>query len=253
MRGNPRWGTGTLARVMAFRDRFFTPATAKAILSWRILLGAAVGLAAALVGMPALGAIGVGLAVYAASVAAAMPKAPKRPVIDAFTVGEPWRQFVQTAQRSRRQLRDTLAEAPEGPLRDRLQDIADRLDRGLLEGWQIAKRGNEIDGIVRRLDPTRLRSRLATLQTQASNEPTENVTAAIASVESQLASADRLKALSADTADHLRLAQARLDELVSRAAEVSVGASDTGHFAHEVDELVLELEAMHQAVQELPR
>ncbi|HLM28882.1 MAG TPA: hypothetical protein VK360_03080 [Acidimicrobiales bacterium] len=238
---------------MAFRDRFFTPATAKAILSWRILLGAAVGVAVALAGMPVLGAIGVGLVVYAASVAAAMPKAPKRPVIDPFTVGEPWRQFVQTAQRSRRQLRDTLAGAPEGPLRDRLQDIADRLDRGLLEGWQIAKRGNEIDGIVRRLDPTRLRSRLATLQTQASNQPTENLPAAISSVESQLASAERLKALSADTADHLRLAQARLDELVSRAAEVSVGASDTGHFAHEVDELVLELEAMHQAVQELPR
>ena len=238
---------------MAFRDRFFTPATAKAILSWRLLLGAAAGVGAALIGMPVLGAIGVGLAVFAASIALAMPKPPKQPAIDPFTVGEPWRQFVQTAQRSRRQLRDTVAESHDGPLRDRLQDIADRLDRGLLEGWQIAKRGNEIDGIVRRLDPTRLRSRLATLQTQATGEPTDNLTAAIASVEGQLASAERLKALSADTADHLRLAQARLDELVSRAAEVSVGASDTGVFGHQVDELVLELEAMHQAVQELPR
>jgi hypothetical protein len=238
---------------MAFRDRFFTPATAKAILSWRLLLGAVAGVGAALIGLPVLGAVGIGLGVYAASVALAMPKPAKAPAIDPFTVGEPWRQFVQTAQRSRRQLRDTVAAARDGPLRDRLQDVADRLDRGLLEGWQIAKRGHEIDGIVRRLDPTRLRSRLATLQTQATGEPTDNLTAAIASVEGQLASAERLKALSAETADHLRLAQARLDELVSRAAEVSVGASDTGDFGRQVDELVLELEAMHQAVQELPR
>ena len=74
----------------------------------------------------------------------------------------------------------------------------------------------------------------------------------MASVESQLASADRLKQLSASTADHLRLTQARLDELVARAAEVSVGASDTDRFAHDVDDLVLELEGLHQAVRELP-
>jgi hypothetical protein len=140
-----------------------------------------------------------------------------------------------------------------GPLRDRLEDIADRLENGLGETYSIARRGDEIDGIIRGLDPTRLRSRLATLQTQQASEPTDNLSAAIASVENQLASADRLKALSASTADRLRLTQARLDELVSRAVEVSVGASDTSVFAHDVDELVLELEAMHQAVQELPR
>ncbi|MDQ3468962.1 MAG: hypothetical protein M3487_04215 [Actinomycetota bacterium] len=140
-----------------------------------------------------------------------------------------------------------------GPLRDRLQGILDRLDGGLQEGWRIAKRGNEIDGMVRGLDPTRLRSRLDTLERQAATAPTESTSAAIAAVESQLASADRLKALSASTADRLRLSQARLDELVSRAAEVSIGAGDTEHFAHDVDDLVLELEAMHLAVAELPQ
>ena len=139
-----------------------------------------------------------------------------------------------------------------GPLRDRLQDIADRLDDGLREGWQIAKRGDQIDRAVTKLDPTRLRSRLETLRAQAAAEPTDDLAAAIASVERQLASADRLKQLSATTADRLRLTQARLDELVARAAEVSVGASDTDRFAHDVDDLVVELEGLHQAVQELP-
>ena len=58
-----------------------------------------------------------------------------------------------------------------GPLHDRLQTIADRLDAGLQQGWQIAKRGHEIDAAVKALDPTRLRSQLGTLQGQADNAP----------------------------------------------------------------------------------
>ncbi|MET0144168.1 MAG: hypothetical protein ABW328_05195 [Ilumatobacteraceae bacterium] len=237
---------------MGLRDRFLTPTTAKAIMSWRILLGAAVGVVTALVGVPVIGAVVIGLAVYAGSVLLAVPKGPPTTTIDPFSVGEPWRHFVQAALRSKRQLDTTIQATKSGPLRDRLQSIADRLAAGLAEGWATAKRGDEIDTAVRTLDPTRLRSRLATLQSQADAAPTDNLTAALASVESQLASADRLKALSARTADNLRLTQARLDELVARAAEVSVGASDTDRFASDVDDLVLELESLHEAVRELP-
>lgn len=237
---------------MGFRDRFFTPTTAQAILSWRILLGAGVGVVAGIAGLPIVAAAGIGLAGYAGAVATAVPRPRRRANVDPFTVSEPWRQFVQGGQRSRRQLTETVRNTPAGPLRDRLQSIADRLDEGLDEGWQIARRGHEIDGMVRNLDPTRLRSRLDTLRSQAASAPTENLAAAVASVESQLASTDRLKALSASTADRLRLTQARLDELVSRAAEVAIGSSDTDGFAHDVDDLVVELEAMHLAVEELP-
>lgn len=237
---------------MGFRDRFFTPKTASAILSWRILLGVVAGVVAAVAGLPIIAVAGVGLAVYGASVVAAMPKRAITPSIDPFAISEPWRQFVQAAQRSRRQLADTVRATPAGPLRDRLQGIADRLDGGIAESWAIARRGDEIDGIVTGLDPTRLRSRLGSLQQQGAATPTENTTAAIASVETQLATADRLKALSASTADRLRLTQSRFDELVARAAEVSAGAGDTADYADDVDDLVLELEAMRLAVQELP-
>ncbi len=59
---------------MNLRDRFFTPRTAKAILSWRILLGIGVAVALAFtpIGVPA--AIGIGVLVYVGSVAAAMPR-----------------------------------------------------------------------------------------------------------------------------------------------------------------------------------
>ena len=183
----------------------------------------------------------------------AVPKPAARAQLDPFALSEPWRQFVQGAQRSKRQLADTVRAARGGPLRDRLQDIVDRLDEAIVESWQIARRGDEIDSAVRALDPTRLRSRLDTLRTQATSAPSDDLAAAIASVESQVASADRLKQLSASTADRLRLTQARLDELVSRAAEVSIGASDTDGFAHDVDDLVLEVEGLRLAVQETPQ
>ena len=91
---------------MGWRDRFFTPTTASAIMSWRILVGIGVGVAMAVAGLPVGVAIGVGAAVYAGSVAAAMPRGRSTPTIDAFTLSEPWRQIVQAAQASSRKLRE---------------------------------------------------------------------------------------------------------------------------------------------------
>jgi hypothetical protein len=237
---------------MGFRDRFWTPTTAKAILSWRILLGAAAGVVAGLLGVPIVGAVALGVVVYAGSVALAVPRAERMPAVDPFTVGEPWRQMVQAGQRARRRFVETVAATPPGPLQDRLRDIGARLDAGLREGWAVAKRGHEIDSSIRHLDPTALRSRLTTLQGQAASAPSEDLSAAIASVEQQLAGVERLKALSASTADRMRLTNSRLDELAVRATEISVGVGDTEKFSHDVDDLVLELEGLHQAVQELP-
>ena len=156
---------------MGVRDRFFTATTAKAILSWRILAGAAAGVVAGLLGVPWLGAVAIGVVVYVGAVALAVPKPATRPQLDPFALSEPWRQFVQSAQRSKRQLADTVRAARAGPLRDRLQGIVDRLDDAIVESWQIARRGDEIDSAVRALDPPRLRSRLDTLRTQATSAP----------------------------------------------------------------------------------
>ena len=149
---------------MTFDDRFLTPQTARALLSWRIVLAAMIGLVAALLGMSAGLAAGLGLAVYAATVLAAMPRDPSHHAIDPFALSEPWRRFVQSAQRSRNALHDTLRAAHDGPLKDRLTDIARRLDEAIAESWAIAKGGDEIDAAVRRIDPVRLRSQLETLR-----------------------------------------------------------------------------------------
>jgi len=228
---------------VSFRDRFYTPQTAKAILSWRILFGVGVAAGSILLGIaPAFG-ITLGVVAYSVSVAAAMPR-DTRVRIDPFTVQEPWRQFVQSAQRSAVNLHQVVEGVTAGPVQDRMASIVAKLDHGLDETWQIARRGHDIDQAVHRIDPTALRSRLNTLQRQGATE-------AIASVHGQLESVDRLKAQSTKTANTLRLAQTRLDELVARAAEVSVGAGDTDAYEHDVEDLVVELEGLRQAVQEI--
>jgi hypothetical protein len=175
------------------------------------------------------------------------------PAIDAFAVGEPWRQFVQGAQRAAQRLHTTVASADDGPLKDRMSTIVGRLDDGLSETWAIARRGDQIDETIRRLDPTALRSKQASLEERLVASSSADVESALASVRNQIESTERLKAESARTADRLRLTQTRLDELVTRAAEVAIGAGDTDAYEHDVDDLVIELEALRQAVEETNR
>ena len=198
-----------------------------------------------LVGVVVAVAIGVGLF--------RSLRSDQRGGLDPFSVGEPWRQFVQGATRSGSKLHQTIEGAPAGPLRDRMESIGSRLDGGLRETWEIARRGDDIDSTIRRLDPTALRSKLATLEERSGDTPTPDLADAITSVENQLESVRRLELESKKTADRLRLTQTRLDELVSRAAEVAVGAGDTDAYEHDVDDLVIELEALRQAVDETNR
>ena len=197
-------------------------------------------------------AIGIGVLV-GIIVFAVLRRARRAPAIDPFTVGEPWRQFVQGAQRAGQRLHTTVEAADDGPLKDRMSTIVGRLDDGLVEMWSIARRGDQIDKTIRRLDPTALRSKEASLAARLTTAPNDDVESALVSIRSQIESTERLKAESAKTADRLRLTQTRLDELVTRAAEVAIGAGDTDAYEHDVDDLVIELEALRQAVEETNR
>ncbi len=235
---------------MGFRDRFYTPTTAKAILSWRIVVGVAVGVVAGLIGLHPLLAACFGIAAYSSLVLLAVPRSATRAVIDPFTLSEPWRQLMQGAQVAGRKFRETVGSMPAGPLRDQLDDIDVQLQHALGEAWRVAKAGDEIDDVVRRLDPTTLRSKLATAQQRAASQPSPEHEQAVASLQGQLDSAERLRTQSDETAATLRLTQTQLDELVARAGEVRIGAADTDSYAKDVDDLVLKLEALRQAVEE---
>ena len=134
---------------MAFRDRFFTPQTAKALLSWRILLAARDRRGRRRCsGWSRAPAIGLGLAVYAATVLAAMPRVADavddRPVHPQRAVAPVRAERPTVAQRPPRD----GPRAADGPLKDRLADIAEpprRCHRGELGDRQARRRDRRRD------------------------------------------------------------------------------------------------------------
>jgi hypothetical protein len=238
----------------SLRDRFFTPRVARAMLSplgfGLAAGGAAIGLATGL-GIP--GAVVLAAAGWGGRVAAAMfPGGESTPKIDPFTVSEPWRRDVQRALSAQNRFQQAVDATPDGPLRDHLADIGVRLQHGIDEVWQVARRGHEIDAGLTTLKAGDAREQLARLEAQPAGEETEATREAL---ESRLATAARLKEVSAGASNRLRLLEARLDELVARAVELSVGGGDAAvsGLGDDVDSLVSETEALRQALQEAER
>jgi hypothetical protein len=242
---------------ISFRDRFFTPPVARAMTSPLGIVLAGAGVAVGIVaGLPVAAAAGVGALAWAGRVAAAVPKAKKGPKIDPFTLKEPWRGFVQDAQQARARFGRAASSTRSGPLKDHLIEIGDRLSEGVDETWRIASRGDDIDGALATLDVAEARKELAQLEgsQRGARSGDDNVVRTIESLRAQLASADRMAKVSGDARSRLRLLNARLDELVARAVELSVGtADDVGSLDADVEGLVTEMEALRQAVEETNR
>jgi hypothetical protein len=149
--------------------------------------------------------------------------------VDPFGVGEPWRRHVAAAQSAQRRFAKIVASMSPGPLRSRMAEIGRQVDRGVDECWQIAKHGDQLDDTIRGLDGAGLRARLERATDDAMR----------ASIQSQL-----------DAVERIRTAR-RLGELVSQAAEVSIGSDTTGELGSAVDDVVVQLEALLQAVDEV--
>lgn len=241
--------------MASFRDRFYTGKVARAITSplGIVLAGAgtAVGLAT---GLPVAVAVGMGIVAWGARVAAAIGVTRPSNGIDPYALSEPWRTFVMDARQAERRFADVVKGTRTGPLRDRMGEIGARIDEGLAEAWRIAQRGNEIDKGLASLDTNAARFELSELHRSGRNDA--SATRTRESLESQLAAADRMARTSADARDRLRLLNARLDEAVARATELSVGAAGDDALSgltHDVDGLVSELESLRQAMEETAR
>ena len=235
-----------------FRDRLMTPKVARAIMSplGFVVAGAATA-ATILAGAPlALAAI-AGVAAWSGRVLAAVPRGPVTERIEPSALAQPWRGYVEQAVDAKRRYDRVVGDLDAGPLRARLADIGERLDDGVRESWRIARRGHEITGALGRLDTVGAQTELAELRRATGPHPaTPSTERTMAALEAQVASAQRLQAVAADAQDRLRLLDARFDELVARAVEVSVGTTDSDVLTNAVDELVVELEALREAVEE---
>jgi uncharacterized membrane protein YccC len=184
------------------------------------------------------------LVVAAGAIAAALRR--RRPgqramPIDPFVLSEPWRRSVSAAQSAQRRYAEIVAATPAGPLRSNLQSITRQVQRGIEECWLIAKRGDELDAALARLDRTSLQNRL--------DASTDDATRT--SLQTQLESAQRIKATRDDADQRLRMLNTRLGELLAHAAEVSVGADTTTDLGSAVDDVVLQLESLRLAVEEV--
>jgi hypothetical protein len=240
----------------SFRDRFFTPPVAAAMTSpLGIVLagaGAAVGL---LVGsVPA--AIGLAALAWGGRVAAAVPRDPRPDRIDPFTLGDPWKRMVQDAVQAQNRFTEAVHEARRGPLRDRMEEIASQIAHSVEEAWQVGRSGQALAEARRRIDTADAERELAELRATDEPAPGSARERTVRALEAQLDSAARLDATILDARDRLRLTNARLDEAVARAAELSVQAHEVDELAGlgaDVDTLVADLEALRLGLEAVDR
>ncbi|MGH9137219.1 MAG: hypothetical protein ACRD0G_09260 [Acidimicrobiales bacterium] len=242
--------------MASFRDRFFTRPVARAMTSpLGILLAGAGAAAGILLDQGPIGAVALGAAAWGARVLAAIPRsdaAARR--IDPFALKEPWRRDVQDAVQAQNRFREAVAEARSGPLRERLQEIADRISVGVEEAWRVGQQGQTLMNARRHIDAAGAARELAELEEhgvagQASERTAEALRA-------QLGAAERMDGAIADARDRLRLTNARLDEAVARAVELSVQAGDVSELqglGDDVEALVTDLEALRQGLEEVGR
>jgi hypothetical protein len=243
----------------SFRDRFFTPPVAAAMTSPSgiVLAGAGAALAI-LVGGGPIGAVALGVAAWAGRVAAAVPRDARPDRIDPFTLDEPWRRAVQDALQARQRFDESIRAARSGPLRDRLREIGDRVGVGVDEAWRVARQGQVLVDARKRIDTAEAHRDLAELAERAGDPAPVGsaVEQTAASLQAQLASAERLDRTIADARDRLRLTNARLDEAAARAVELSVQASDVTDLqglGDDVEGLVTDLEALRQGLEAVDR
>jgi hypothetical protein len=234
--------------VASFRDRFFTRPVARAILSPSAIILAGAGASAAILGgLPVVAAAAVGAAAYAARVAFAIPRSTDQH-IDLGRLHQPWRQFVAEALDAERRYKRACAGALPGPLRDRLTEIGHRIGTGVQESYRIALRGQELEGALQQLDdPRSVRVQLDEARRAGADQRL------LQSLQAQIDSTDRITRVAGDARERLRLLDARLDEAVARAVEMSLQADDVGDLGplgSDVDALVTDMEALRQALDE---
>jgi hypothetical protein len=241
--------------VASFRDRFFTPRVARAMMSPLGIVAFGVGAAASIVvGLPLVAAAGIGALAWGGRVLAAVPSPPPSSRVAPNTLSEPWRTYAMQAEESKKRFDRVVASVPAGPLKDRLQQLSGRLDEGIDESWRIARRGHEIVAAIGTIDTASAQRELTELMRSVGRQqPTPSQAETAQALEAQLASANRLAALADRSRDRLRLLDARFDELVARTVEVSVGSGDTDVLGNDVDGLVNELESLRIAMEETDR
>ena len=238
---------------LSFRDRFLTRPVSRALLDSPAILAAGAGASVAIMaGLPLLVAPVAGALAWALRVAAAVPRNQPHERIDPFALPDPWRRFVAEALKAQVRYQQVVSGAEAGPIRERLRTIGERIDDGVHEAWRIARRGAQLVEARQGIDADGARRDLSHLESRGA-PPGSAAERTVQALRSQLEAAERLDGTIVAARDQLQLLDARLDESVARAAELSVrigDAAELGPVGADVDGLVQEMEALRLALEE---
>lgn len=245
----------------SFRDRFFTRPVSRALTSPGGILAAGAGAAVGIVATAPLsvplavaggivgGAIGLG-----GRLLAAMPKATTAPRIDPFEVQEPWRHSVIDALQAKVRFDQAASTFRAGPLRDSVDRIGDQIDEAVAQCWEVARRGEIVARARAGIDERAIERERARLeQALDDREPNDTQARTLEALASQAASAARLDQILTDTTERLDLLNARLDQSVTQAIELSVTnqTGDADAIGADVGRIVDELEALRLAMEDV--
>ena len=235
---------------MKLKDRILTPRVARALMAASAIVSVGAGAAAGiLVGGGATGAVVLGALAWVVRVGLALPKRPEKFEVRADDLSEPWRGYVRDAEDARSRFEEAVLSTKKGPLRDRLTEIAATLDHGVDECRRIATRGQSIASARRKIRAAEIQRDLDQLP-RGDREPTRATREAL---NAQLDTAARMDDVIRDARDRLQLQNARMDESVARAIELSVKADDLNALEGlntSVGDLVNDLEALRLALDE---
>jgi hypothetical protein len=228
--------------------------TGDAVMAPSAIVLAGVGAAAAILGgLPALAIAGVGALAYLARVATLLPRRTSGERIDTMTIADPWRAYVNEALDAQRRYRKAVSAASPGPMRDRLVEIGERIDDGVDECWRIARRADALVDALNNLDGPSARRDLDAAKREARESRGGAQEETVKALQAQVDSVDRLTAIARDAQDKLKLLDARLDEAVARAVELSITAADVGELGGlggDVEDVVSEMETLRVSLEE---
>lgn len=167
------------------------------------------------------------------------------------TLGEPWRSYVSQALHWQREIVTAVANSPRGPMRDRLQVLADHVNTGMAECWRLAQAGQRLDNARARINTAAVAQQLNAIQTL---QPDPSLTQAAQALQAQLDTATRMEREVSSTYNGLLLMNARLGEVAARVIELSVRPNafkEVAAVESVVESVVDELVAVRQALTEM--
>jgi hypothetical protein len=135
-----------------------------------------------------------------------------------------------------------------------MREIGARLDDAVQECWRVACAGDALAGARQQIDTRGVQQQLDQVQGEMVGPVSTDspVAGTVAALQAQLATAARIEKTTVDARDKLRLLDARLDETVARAIELSVSADESAldSLSEDVNGIVGDMEALRQGIDE---